>query len=283
MSPFRYPLLPHGAYAGRIVRTPRHFLHGRIMPDTLLFLLPIAFLAGLIDAAVGGGGLIQLPGLFGVLPRELPAALLGTNKFASIWGTASATLSYLKRIRIPWAVILPAAVCAFAGSFAGARIVHWLPADWVRPLVIALLAVMLIYAWLRPSFGADDAGRQLTRRDVSTGMLLGGVIGFYDGIFGPGTGTFLVFLFVRFFHFDFLRATACAKVVNLATNAAALVFFIPAKLVLFSYAIPMALANIAGAQVGSRLALRGGNVWIRRLFLLLAIILLARLSWQQWA
>ncbi|WP_028453986.1 sulfite exporter TauE/SafE family protein [Chitinilyticum litopenaei] len=253
------------------------------MTETLLLLVPLAFVAGLIDAAAGGGGLVQLPALFAALPRELPALLLGSNKFASIWGTASACWSYVRRIRIPWRLVLPAALCAFAGSFLGARVVHWLPADWVRPLVIGLLLLMLVYTWLRPAFGAADADRPLSRRDVLTGMVLGGAIGFYDGIFGPGTGTFLVFLFVRCFHFDFLRATACAKVVNLATNAAALAFFIPAKLVLFSVAIPMALANVAGAQCGTWLALRGGNRWIRQLFLVLALLLLTRLVWLQWA
>jgi uncharacterized membrane protein YfcA len=152
-----------------------------------------------------------------------------------------------------------------------------LPADIIRPLVIVLLAVMLVYTWRKPSFGELDAERALTRRDLILGMVMGAAIGFYDGLFGPGTGSFLMFLFVRFFHFDFLRASASAKIVNLATNIAALLFFIPAKLVLYSYAIPMAIANIAGAQVGSYLAFRGGNTWIRRLFLILAVSLLAKL------
>ncbi|WP_410498700.1 sulfite exporter TauE/SafE family protein [Chitinibacter sp. S2-10] len=246
-----------------------------------LFLIPLAFLAGLIDAAVGGGGLIQIPALFAALPNANPTALLGSNKFASIWGTASASLNYLRRIKIPWRVILPSAATAFASSFAGAQLANQLPSAIIRPLIIVLLAGMLFYTWRRPALGQVDAQRELTRQDVMIGMLLGALIGFYDGFFGPGTGSFLVFLFVRFFHFDFLRATACAKIVNLTTNAAALLFFIPAKLVLFGYAIPMAIANIAGAQLGSQLALRGGNHWVRRLFLLLALLLLGKLVYQQ--
>ena len=117
----------------------------------------------------------------------------------------------------------------------------------------------------------------MTRRDLANGVLIGAGIGFYDGFFGPGTGSFLIFLFVRFFHFDFLRASACAKVVNLATNLAALAFFIPAGLVLYTVAIPMGLANIAGAQVGARMALKGGNLWVRRLFMALALTLLGKL------
>lgn len=247
------------------------------MSHELLLLLPVAFMAGLIDAAVGGGGLIQLPGMFAILPREIPATLLASNKFASIMGTASATWRYARRIELPWRMVLPAAAAAFAGSYLGARAVHLLSAQAVRPLVIVLLIVMLGYTWFKPQFGQEDAGRPLTRRDLVNGLLIGAGIGFYDGFFGPGTGSFLIFLFVRFFHFDFLRASACAKVVNLATNLAALAFFIPAGLVLYSVAIPMGLANIAGAQVGTRLALKGGNLWVRRLFLGLALTLLGKL------
>lgn len=247
------------------------------MPHELWLLLPAAFVAGLIDAAVGGGGLIQLPGLLAILPRELPAVLFGTNKLASIMGTASATWRYARRIEIPWRVVLPAAAAAFCGSYLGARAVHYLPAQAMRPLVIVLLIVMLTYTWFKPQFGQQDAERPLTRRDLLNGLLIGAAIGFYDGFFGPGTGSFLIFLFVRFFHFDFLRASACAKVVNLATNLAALVFFIPAGLVLYAFAIPMGIANIAGAQIGTRLALKGGNLWVRRLFLILALTLLGKL------
>lgn len=247
------------------------------MENELLLLLPIAFMAGLIDAAVGGGGLIQLPGLFAVLPREVPVCLLGSNKLASLMGTASATWRYARRIELPWQMVLPAAGAAFGGSYLGARAVHWLPVQSVRPLVIILLVVMLLYTWFKPQFGQEDAGRTLSRHDMGKGLLIGAGIGFYDGFFGPGTGSFLIFLFVRIFHFDFLRASACAKVVNLATNLAALAFFIPAGFVLYTLAIPMGLANIAGAQLGTRLALKGGNQWVRRLFILLALTLLAKL------
>lgn len=250
------------------------------MSHELWLLLPIAFTAGLIDAAVGGGGLIQLPGLLAVLPREMPAALFGSNKLASIMGTASATWRYARRIELPWRLVLFAAGAAFCGSYLGARAVHYLPVHVIRPLVVILLAVMLVYTWFKPRFGQVDAGRPLTGKDLWAGLAIGASIGFYDGFFGPGTGSFLIFLFVRFFHFDFLRASACAKVVNLATNLAALAFFLPAGLVLYGIAIPMGLANIAGAQVGTRLALKGGNLWVRRLFLLLALVLLSKLVWD---
>jgi hypothetical protein len=246
----------------------------------LIILLPLAFGAGLIDAAVGGGGLIQVPALFATLPQALPASLLGTNKFASIMGASSATWRYARHIKLDWHILLPSAVAAFIGSYIGAHAVNLLPVAWVRMTVIVLLIVMIFYTLYRPDFGKLANHRPLTQRDLLLGLLIGAVIGFYDGFFGPGTGSFLIFLFIRFFHFDFLKASASAKIVNIATNLAALAFFIPAKLVLFAYAIPMAVANITGAQVGTRLALKGGNAWIRRLFLMLASILLLKLIWD---
>ncbi|KPC50203.1 sulfite exporter TauE/SafE family protein [Amantichitinum ursilacus] len=251
-----------------------------MMTSTLLLLLPISFIAGLIDAAVGGGGLILVPGLFAIMPNTAPATLMGTNKFAAIMGTASATWRYARQVKLDWHILLPCAAAAFVGSYGGASVIHYLDKSIVRPMVIVLLAVMLIYTWFKPAFGTQDAGRPLTRRDLYVGLAIGMVIGFYDGFFGPGTGSFLIFLFVRFFHFDFVRASASSKVVNLATNLAALAFFIPAGAVIYGYAIPMAIANVAGAQVGSRMALKGGNLWVRRLFLTLALVLLSKLIWD---
>lgn len=250
------------------------------MPIELLFLLPLAFAAGLINAVVGGGGLILVPGLFAALPKEMPASLLASDKFCSVMGHCVAMSQYARRMVLPWRMLVPAALVAFTGAIAGASVVSYLPSYWVRPLVIVLVVVMLLYTWFRPQFGATDANRPITARDMRIGLLLGAVIGFYDGFFGPATGSFLIFLFVRVFHYDFMRASACAKVVNFATNLGALCFFLPKGLVLFEIAIPLGIANIAGALVGTRLAFRGGNQWIRKLFLVLALGLLAKLVYD---
>lgn len=247
------------------------------MSHDLLFLIPLAFAGGLINATVGGGGLIVVPGMFALLPRILPAMLLGTDKFSAVLGHAFALRQYARQLAVPWALVLPTALAAFVGAYAGARAIAFLPVHWVRPGVIVLLVVMLAYTWFRPSFGTQDDSRPVTRKELLSGLLIGMAIGFYDGFFGPGTGSFLIFLFVRTFRFDFLRASACAKVVNMATNLAALCFFIPAGLVIYELAIPMGIAGMAGAGLGTHLALRGGNAWVRRLFLILAISLLAKL------
>lgn len=245
-----------------------------------LILLPAAFLAGLVDAVVGGGGLIQIPALFAALPEASPATVFGCNKMSSICGTFSATLRYLKRVQVPWRITLPAAGTAFVFSFLGAMCVALLPKEWTRPLVLVLLVIVALYTFVRRDFGAEDKNLNHGRHHLAGALLLGAGIGFYDGFFGPGTGSFLLFLFVRFFGLDFLRATSAAKVVNLSTNAAALLYFGPTGHVLWVLALSMALCNIAGAQVGSLMALKHGSRFVRKLFLLVVAVLIVKFAWD---
>jgi uncharacterized membrane protein YfcA len=247
---------------------------------SLSLLCVFAFCAGLFDAAVGGGGLIQIPALFNFLPSYPAVALFGTNKLAGACGTAFAAKSYLGRVKVPWLLVLPAVASAFAMSFLGAATVGAVPQRLIRPVVLALIIAMAIYTFVRKDFGAMQGERVHRPRDRATAMLIGGAIGFYDGMFGPGTGSFLMFLFVRVFAFNFLQASACAKLVNLATNIAALAFFIPTGNVLYQFALPMAACNIAGALVGSRLALRYGTRFVRKLFLLMLLFLIAKLTYD---
>lgn len=250
------------------------------MIEELLFLGAMAFVAGLIDSAVGGGGLIQIPALFNALPEVNTATLFGTNKFSSIFGTASAARSFMRRVRLPWALILPAAGCAFVFSFAGAAAVSLIPKEVMKPAVLVLLVGMAIYTLWKKDFGKLHKPAVIGQRERWLAALIGGAIGFYDGIFGPGTGSFLIFLFIRFFGLDFLGASASAKIVNLATNVAALCWFVPAGQVLLAIAAPMAVANVAGAVTGSWLAMRGGSGLIRRLFLGLVCVLIVRMGWD---
>lgn len=250
------------------------------MSHELLVLLPISFIAGAINAAVGGGGLIGIPALYSTLTSFSPAQIMGVDKFSSVMGHMMSVRQYAAKMDLPWRLILPTALTAFAGSYIGVRMLDLMPTQWMRPVIIVVITIMLIYTWFKPQFGAQDTSRQPTRADLYKGAALGMALGFYDGFIGPGTGSFLLFLFVRFFHFDFLRATACAKVVNTGTNSATLVFLIPAGLVDYGLAVPLGIAAICGSILGSHLAMKGGNQWIRRLFLLLAVTLLAKLSWE---
>jgi uncharacterized protein len=250
-----------------------------LSPD-LLALALAALLAGCIDAVVGGGGLIQIPALFAVHPGEQAATLFGTNKCASVFGTANATWRYARRVRMPWRTILPAAFAALVSSYVGAAAVAWLPRDVVRPLVLVMLVATAVYTLKRKDFGQVHRPACGGRRELLFALVLGGVIGFYDGFFGPGTGSFLIFLFVRFFGFDFLHASAGAKVVNVATNLAALAYFLPNGHVLPLVAAVMAAANVGGSMAGTWLALRYGSGLIRRIFLLVAGVLIVRFAWD---
>lgn len=246
----------------------------------LLLLCGGAFFAGLVDAVVGGGGLIQVPLLFSALPAASPATLFGTNKLSSVFGTAFAAWRFGRSIRVPWHMALPAAGAAFAASYGGALTVALLPKDLLRPLVLLLLVAVAIYTFVRKDFGACDAGRIHGRRDMLLAVVLGAVIGFYDGFFGPGAGSFLLFLFVRFFAWDFVRASAAAKIVNAATNLAALLYFVPSGNVVFRLGLAMAVFNMAGALVGSHLALRHGTRFVRRLFLIVVSMLIAKFAYD---
>ena len=250
----------------------------RVMMD-IAVLSVFAFAAGLIDAAVGGGGLIQIPALFNVLPTAQPAALLGSNKLASVFGTAFAARSFIRKVTLDWGLIVPAALSAFVMSFAGAATVSLVPPSVMRPAVLVLIVLMAIYTFCKKDFGTLHKPAQIGRKEQCLAVLIGGAIGFYDGLFGPGTGSFLIFLFIRFFALDFLHASASAKVVNIATNLAALVFFVPTGNVLYAIALPMAVCNILGALTGTWLAVRKGAGFVRGLFLVLLCVLIAKLSW----
>lgn len=191
---------------------------------TLIILGFFAFCGGLIDAAVGGGGLVQLPALIHTLPQYSLATVFGTNKLAVLAGTLSSISTYIKRIKIIWILILPTMVSAFIFAFLGAMSVSFIPKELMKYIVFFLLILMAIYTFIKKDLGKIHTYIQCGKREVLLGIFFGALIGFYDGVFGPGSGSFLLFLFVRCFGFDFLNASASAKLVNLGTFSAALLF-----------------------------------------------------------
>jgi uncharacterized membrane protein YfcA len=246
----------------------------------LVSLALAALAAGLIDAVVGGGGLIQIPALFTALPGESPASLFGTNKFSSVFGTSNAAWRYASRVRMPWRTTLPAAMAAFVFSYLGAMAVVWLPREVLRPMILILLVGAAAYTFRYKDFGAVHRPQHAGRIEFSYALIAGGIIGFYDGFFGPGTGSFLIFLFIRFFGFDFLHASAAAKVVNVATNLAALAYFVPNGYLLPAIAVLMAVFNVLGSLAGSQLALRYGSGFVRQIFLLVVSALILRFAYD---
>jgi len=251
-----------------------------VTASDVLLLCAFAALAGGLDAVVGGGGLVQLPALLLVLPHAPVVALLGTNKLASVVGTASAAMTYARRVPVDRATAGPMAVAAFAGSGAGALLATVAPAAALRPVVLLALVGVLVFTWRRPGLGEVEALRLAPRHQRTVTVAGGAGIGAYDGLVGPGTGSFLVFLLVGMVGLSFLHASATAKAVNTATNLAALLLFGLGGHVLWGLGAAMAASNLAGSQVGARLAIRRGSAWVRRVFLVVVTALVLRLAYD---
>ena len=246
------------------------------MSLTLVLVLAAAFGAGVIDAMAGGGGLIQLPVLFAAFPQAPHTTLLGTGKLAGLAGTLSASTRYLRHVRIERRVVLPAALCAFAGAPVGAWIATQVSPQRFRALVPVLLAAVLVVTLLRRTRPARATPHPAGHGAIAAVAVGAAVIGVYDGFFGPGTGTFLVFLFVQVAGCDFLHASASAKLVNAAANAAALLVFGLTGEVMWLLGIAMAACGLLGAQLGSHLAIRRGSGFVRGAFILVVCALIAR-------
>lgn len=241
----------------------------------MVFLGAAAFLAGFIDAVVGGGGLVQIPALFNALPHTPIASLLGTNKLSMIWGTAAAASRYARQIKVEWRAALPAAIAAFVFAFFGAFTVSQVSSEILRKALPFILIAVAWYTFKKKDLGSVHAPVR-SPRERWWAMIMGAAAGFYDGFFGPGTGSFLIFLFIRFFGFNFLAASAAAKIVNLACNLAALLWFGFSGHVIVALGLYMAVANFSGALIGSHLAIRHGSQFVRIFFLMVVLILIAK-------
>ncbi len=251
----------------------------------LASLCGFAALAGFVDAIVGGGGLIQLPALLLLLPPSLAVnlpAVFGTNKMSSVCGSGMAVWQYSRALPLRWGALLPAAAAAFALSFLGARTVALIRPEILRPLILVMLAAVAAWTFWKKDLGKLHSPKLAPDRERLCAVLVGTVIGFYDGFFGPGTGSFLIFAFIGLLGFDFLNASASAKVINLATNLGALACFISAGQIYWEYALPMGACNLLGAFAGARLAMLKGNRFVRGIFLAIVSVLLARLGWDLW-
>jgi uncharacterized membrane protein YfcA len=246
-------------------------------------LLVAALAAGWIDAVVGGGGLLLLPALLVVAPQLGTATALGTNKLAAICGTATAALTYARRTRIDWRVAGPSAALALLCAGAGAALAGSVPASAYRPVIIAVLVTVAVFVTVRPQMGLTEhpARRTRARRGAAVAVA-GGLIALYDGLIGPGTGTFLVLAFTAIVGADFLHGSAMAKIVNTATNLGALVVFAATGHVAWLLGAGMAVANIAGALIGARMAIHRGAGFVRIVLLVVVLTLIARLGYLHW-
>jgi uncharacterized protein len=250
------------------------------MSIDFLLLCIAAFAAGFIDAIVGGGGLVQTPATLITLPHYPVATLLGTTKIPSFTGTSIAAWQYARRIRLHWKTLVLMCAIAFAAAYTGSLCVTRVSNSFMKPVIFCILIAVAIYTYTKKDFGNSSGTRYSGNQVLGFNAIAAFIIGFYDGFIGPGTGSFLVLYFIAFAGFDFLAASAHAKFVNLATNVGSILLFAKSGNILYQFAIPMAVCNVAGSFLGSRLALIKGNGFVRVFFLLVVVGTICRFGYD---
>lgn len=248
---------------------------------SLVLLCVLAFVAGFVDAVAGGGGMIQLPALFILQPQLSLVQTLATNKMSSFSGTSVAAVRYVKNVRIDWKHLSPAIIAAFIASFMGALLVSYIHKEQFMPFIIASLLVVLAYTIFKKQLGLQHDVKQLTPTKYYIYAIgTGAVLGLYEGLIGPGTGSFLVFAFILLFGYDFLHASANAKIINVTANIGALLFFIAKGFVVWHIAIPVALCNMLGNYAGAQMAIKKGSGFVRLFFIVISLALIIKLSYD---
>ncbi|HET9135506.1 MAG TPA: TSUP family transporter [Candidatus Kapabacteria bacterium] len=253
------------------------------MPTELLFLCLAAFVAGFVDAVVGGGGLIQIPAALILLPGFPVATVIGTTKFPSFCGTSMAAIQYSRKVKLNYKHLGIMAAIASISAFTGSKVLTLVSNDFMKPFLLVVLSGVAIYTYTKKNFGVH------TEKDYSESthlifiVLISLILGFYDGFIGPGTGSFLILTFITLLGFDFLKASATAKFVNLATNTGSIILFFSSGKILYQYALPMAACNALGGFLGARMAILKGNKFIRIFFLCVVILMMLRFAYDVFA
>ncbi len=234
----------------------------------IIILCAAAFAAGFVDAIIGGGGLIQTPVTLITLPQHPVATLLGTTKIPSIFGTGIAALQYSLKVKIKWRLMLLMCSIALAAAYAGSKVVSITSNQFMKPVIFFMLIIVAVYTYTKKDFGLAAKKQMSAKKEIIYGGVFALLVGFYDGFIGPGAGSFMVLFFIGILGFDFLKASAHSKLVNVCTNLGSIIFFSANGNILYHYALPMAAFNFAGSFLGSRLAILKGNTFIRIFFLL---------------
>jgi uncharacterized membrane protein YfcA len=251
------------------------------METYIIVLLCIAsFFAGFVDAIVGGGGLIQTPVALILLPNVAVSSIIGSLKIPAFSGTSFAANQYLKKVQMNWKLLSIMAITAFCAAFLGSNLLTLVSNDFMKPLLLVVLSLIAIYTFTKKNFGIHQEKNFSPTKQLVLAIVLSICIGFYDGFIGPGTGSFLVLGFVTLLGFDFLHASANAKMVNLATNFGSICLFVLKGKIIWAIAIPMAICNALGGYIGAKLAIKKGNGFIRIFFLIVVILALIRFGYD---
>lgn len=251
--------------------------HGII---TIILLALSAFIAGFIDAVVGGGGLIQIPFLLITFPKMPLPVLFGTNKIAALAGTSIAAIKYAKKITFNYKLLFFIALNCFIASFLGAKLISKIDSSTLKPIILIILIIIAIYTFFKKNLGTVQTKELPINKQIIYGSLIGLIVGFYDGFFGPGTGSFFVLGFVVILGFEFVKASAYAKIVNCVTNISALVVFIKDGHYILHLAILLAIFNVTGSFIGSNLALKKGNGFVRIIFLFIVSVMILKYGYD---
>lgn len=247
---------------------------------TLILLCLFASLAGFVDAIVGGGGLIQTPASLILLPKLPVATVIGSLKIPSFSGTFFAAKQYVKQVKIDWKKMMLMCLVAFVASFSGSLLLTQMSNRFMKPIILIVLVFVAIYSFTKKNFGQQVHKQNSPKKQLILSIMISLIIGFYDGFIGPGAGSFLVLAFISLLGFDFLHASAHAKLINLATNLGSILLFFITGHILWQVAIPMAVCNAMGGIIGARMAITKGNKFIRVFFLLVVMATLLRFSFD---
>ncbi len=246
----------------------------------IVFLCIAAFAAGFVDAIVGGGGLIQTPAALIILQAHPVAAVLASTKIPSFSGTSFAAAQYVKRVPMRWNLLALLCTIAFFSAYAGSQLLLFVSNSFMKPVLLIVLSIVAVYTYTKKDFGQQRERIANPKRELIFAILISTIIGFYDGFIGPGTGSFLILAFIALLGFDFLQASAHAKMVNLATNLGSITLFIIQGKIIWLAALPMAACNALGGFIGARLAIVKGNKFIRIFFLIIVVGTLLRFAWD---
>lgn len=242
---------------------------------TFLFLGVACFIASFVDAVAGGGGLITVPAY---LASGIPAHVaLGTNKVSSSIGTIASALKFATSGKVNWELSKKILPFSFIGALLGVKTVVLIDSKYLYPIAIVLLLIVLIYTMINKSLGEENNFAGLNSDNVNVGRIMGVVMGFYDGFFGPGTGSFLIFALIRIFKLDFTNASGNAKILNLTSNLASMFLFIFLGKVNFFYSVPIGIIMIFGATLGAKTAVTRGTKFIKPMFLVVTSIVLVKM------
>ncbi len=250
------------------------------MSQEIIMLCIAAFAAGFIDAIVGGGGLIQTPATLVVLSRYPVATLLGTTKIPSLLGTSIAAFQYARMVPLQKKLLLLMCTVALAAAYTGSKTVSLVSNQFMKPIIFGMLIIVAIYTYTKKDFGIAGTKVRSKKNEILLSAIFALIIGFYDGFIGPGAGSFLILFFISMLGFDFLKASAHAKFVNMATNIGSIIFFSGSGHILYQFALPMAFCNFTGSILGARLAILKGNAFIRIFFLVVVIGTIIRFGYD---